>query len=206
MPAGSLHAVSRTVTVAPGAVIAGWGWVETGRPLSVPGAHAAAFHLAGLGAMLAGGLLAWSVLVLSVLFFIPEAVVTHLVPNTWRIAYRQRHGRDGARSAYISDRLRRVTCASTRHRCAACRIAGVRMEVDHVIPWAGGGRTVMWNCVALCRQCNGLKLNYSRGRDGYEHYAGNRANIPAAREILARERRHRRNPLRYPRMVWALAS
>jgi 5-methylcytosine-specific restriction endonuclease McrA len=82
----------------------------------------------------------------------------------------------------------------------------VRLEIDHVIPWAGGGRTTLWNCMSLCPSCNGIKLNYSRDRDGYEHYAGNRNWIPQARRVLAREKRHRLNPLRWVRAAWALGS
>ena len=205
MPAGSLAPVARTVTFVPGAIAGIVGWLELGRPLSVAGAHAQAWHVAGLGAMLLSGLLLWPVVVVSFAVLGPAAAVGALVPRRVRGRYRQKHGRQGARSAYISKRLRRVTFAADRYRCVACHARRVKLEWDHIYPWIAGGRTTLWNGMTLCAVCNGIKLNYNQDRDGYEHYAGNRANIPQARAILRKERRHRYNLLRWTRAAWALA-
>jgi 5-methylcytosine-specific restriction endonuclease McrA len=37
--------------------------------------------------------------------------------------------------------------------------AGTILVVDHVIPWTGGGETVMENLQTLCQPCNGGKSN-----------------------------------------------
>jgi HNH endonuclease len=206
MSAGSLRAASRTVTFAPGAVAAAVGWVELGRPLDVGGAHSAVWHAAGFGAMLAAGLLIWPALVMTLLMLNSSVLAGLFIPRRVRSRYRRQHGRTGARSAYISKRLRRVTYAADRYRCVYCKVRYVPLEIDHVYPWIAGGLTVLWNCMTLCSNCNGIKLNYNVDtRDGYVHYAGDRRCIPQAALILAREKRARRNPLRMVRAAWALA-
>lgn len=203
MAAGSLNAVSRTVTFVPGFGLAGYGWTELGKPA----------QLAGLTVMAAAALAVWPALVLTAACLCNASVLAGLcVPRRVRARYRdhlindRQIPRSAQRSSYISKRLRRVTYAADRYRCAGCGIRHVRFQVDHVIPWAGGGLTVLWNTMTLCVTCNGIKSNYSRDRDGYEHYAGGRADIYLARKILHREKRHRFNPLRYPRAAWALAA
>jgi hypothetical protein len=201
MAQGSLAPVSRTVTFAPGLGAAAGGWAYLGQPL----------HWAGLGAFLLAGLTVWPWIMLSVILIGPAALAGLVVPRGIRGRYRRRlieRGipRERQRSSYISRRLRRVTFAADRHRCTGCKTRRVRLEWDHIHPWIAGGPTVLWNGGTLCEVCNGIKLNYNRERDGYEHYAGNRANIPQARTILRRERRHRWNPLRWTRAAWALAS
>ena len=209
MSAGSLQAVSRTVTLAPGAGLAVWGWAAAGQPFG--SAHAAAWHAAGLGIFLAAGLLAWSALAVTAACLRAPVLAGGIVPRRVRCRYRQRliaRGipREAQRSSYISKRLRRVTYAADRHRCAGCGVRHVRFQVDHIIPWAAGGLTALTNTMTLCPACNGIKSNYSRDRDGYEHYHGDRKDIYLARKILAREKRHRWNPLRMVRAAWALAS
>jgi len=196
MAAGSLHPVSRSVTFAPGLLAAAGGWAYLGRPA----------QLAGLGVMALAGLVLWPAVAVSLTVLGPAAAVGSVVPRRVRGRYRQKHGREGARSAYISARLRRVTFAADRYRCVGCHARRVRLEWDHIYPWIAGGRTTLWNGMTLCSACNGIKSNYNRDRDGYEHYHGDRASIPAARRILRRERRHRWNPLRWTRAAWALAS
>jgi len=204
MPAGSLHAVSRTVTFAPGLGLAAWGWASLGAPSRGAGVTAAA-------AMACLALVAWPSLAVMTVCLQSSVLAGALVPRRVRAAYRRRltgRGvpRERQRSSYISRRLRRVTYAADRHRCAGCGARRVRMEVDHVIPWAAGGLTVLWNTMTLCVPCNGIKSNYSKDRDGYEHYHGNRRDIYRARIILSREKRHRFNPLRWPRAAWALGA
>jgi 5-methylcytosine-specific restriction endonuclease McrA len=202
MAAGSLQTVSRTVTFLPGLGLAAYGWYALGQPLA----------LAGLGVLFAVALITWPALVLAAVCFAnPSVLAGMLVTRRRRSRYRQHlieRGvpREAQRSSRISKRLRQVTFAADRHRCAGCGARHVRLEWDHIIPWAGGGLTVLWNGAALCTPCNGIKSNYSRDKDGYEHYAGSRRDIYQARKILARERRRRLNPLRFPRAAWALAS
>jgi hypothetical protein len=192
-----MQAVSRTATFGPVLGLPLYGWTSLGQPA----------HLAGLGVMIAAAACIWPLAVVSVLFFVPELLApAGMVPRSWRIRYRQRHGRDGAASSYIGKRLRRVVYFADGHRCAGCGARRVRLQIDHILPWAAGGRTTLWNCMSLCEPCNGIKLNYSKDRDKYEHYAGSRYWIPQARQILARERRHRLNPVRWARAAWALGA
>jgi 5-methylcytosine-specific restriction endonuclease McrA len=197
MGAGSLAPVSRTITFAPGLAGATAGWAWLGQPL----------HWAGLGVMAAVSLVIWPMLVLALLFWLPALAAGGLVPRRWRIAYRHRHGREGAPSAYISARLRRVVYAADRRRCVACK-SRIDLNVDHVRPWAGGGLTTLWNCMTLCGRCNRVKSNYWQDRDGYVHYRGypGSADAHAAEQVLRRERRHRFWPLRWTRAAWALGS
>jgi hypothetical protein len=195
--------VKRSVTFGPGLAVPLWGWADLGQPL----------HLAGLAVMSVLGLLVVTNLVVAVML-VPMAVRQYAwVPRSRRIAYRQRHGRQGARSSYIPDRMRKVTYYADRNQCVMRRWWRPRtcqggLECDHSVPWAGGGTTTLPNLFTACQYHNGLKLNYSRDRDGYEHYAGNRsaANLAAARDILHAEKMAGRNPLRGLRMAWALGA
>jgi 5-methylcytosine-specific restriction endonuclease McrA len=201
MAAGSLHAVSRTATFGPALGLPAWGWMSLGQPL----------HWAGLGVLTAVALVIWPALAMTVLALNSSVLAGSLVPRRVRARYRERQRergipRERQRSSYISKRLRRVTYFADRYRCAGCGERGVRLQVDHVVAWAAGGLTVLWNTMSLCEPCNGIKSNYNRDRDGYEHYHGSRRDIYRARAILARERRHRYNPLRWTRAAWALGS
>lgn len=198
------YAVSRSVTFAPGMALPVWGWVTLSDP----------YGWIGLAALAAAGLLLWPVLVLSTLFYVPNAVAGGFLPRSWRIRYRQLHGREGARSAYISKRLRYIVYAADRYRCVHChrtyaelRAIGSNLNADHILPWAGGGLTTLWNLMTLCRECNLVKSNYSVDKDGYEHYhAASRTTqaLIQAAQILASEKRHRWNPARMLRAAWAI--
>jgi len=196
-------AAKRSVTFGPGVAVPLWGWADLGQPM----------HLAGLAIMVVPGVLLITNLVVLVLM-IPMSVRQYAwVPRRRRIAYRQRHGRQGARSSYIPDRMRQVTYYADRNRCVMRRwwrprtCAGPN-QCDHKVAWAGGGCTILPNLYTLCQYHNCLKLNYSRDSDGYEHYAGDRspANLAAARDILHAEQMASRNPLRGLRMAWALGA
>ena len=192
--------LSRFGTFGPGLALPLYGWVDLGKPL----------HWAGLGVMTAAGLLVVPVAVLVVMFFLPAVLMGGLVPRQWRISYRGKHGREGARSAYITKRLKYVVFAADRYRCAHCGIhwdqAG-HLEVDHVRPWSLGGLTTLFNCRALCPRCNKIKSNFWRfrrsGRAVYVPFAGWSDPI-LAEAILRSERRTQWSPFRLLRAAWAL--
>jgi 5-methylcytosine-specific restriction endonuclease McrA len=224
--------VSRTAVFGPALAVPFAGWVYLHEPLDVTWPHAALWHLAGLAAFTFAGLMTWPFLVLSVLFLAPEAARGGLFPRHWRARYRTAHGRqytgrDGkmheADSSKISERLRRIVYFADRNRCSACksRIGDwytsaqgqeaviTHMEIDHLIPWIGGGLTTLLNCFTLCPPCNNVKSCYQKMADGYEFYhRGTRSsqNLAAARWVTRRERRHRLSLYRWLRAAWAIAA
>jgi hypothetical protein len=132
-----------------------------------------------------------------------RVLLIYAVPRKTRSKYRQQHGREGARSADISSRLRRRVLAADRHLCVARNLDGCsgRFEIDHGIPWIAGGITWIFNLFTLCSFHNQTKSNYSRDQDGFVHYRRSRwggADDPAlAAQIRAAERRAGRNPVRW---------
>lgn len=67
-------------------------------------------------------------------------------------------------SRTITWRLRFLTLRRDQFRCRACGRSpasepGVKLHVDHVIPWTQGGETVLDNLQCLCQDCNGGKYN-----------------------------------------------
>ena len=64
-------------------------------------------------------------------------------------------------SAYIPVELRRQVADRAKGYCAYCRssehLMGVTFEVDHIIPEASGGRTVLENLCLSCPVCNRSK-------------------------------------------------
>lgn len=129
----------------------------------------------------------------------------------WLRVRRFLRGKDAgyARSAPIRSWVRRAAFRADRYRCVYCHVkfrGGKGLEADHYLSYAGGGRSDIFNLFALCKYHNDIKSNYWRDPDGYEHYRPyGVADIVMAREILAAERWHRRNPLRWLRAAWALA-
>lgn len=95
--------------------------------------------------------------------------------------------------------------AADRYRCVFCKSAQ-QPQVDHIRPWAAGGLNSLFNFAILCGPCNRVKSNYWRYRGGFEMYRGweGSEDMITARRILACERRHRWNPLRWLRAAWAL--
>ena len=160
------------------------------------------------------------------LFLLGVPALTLLAPRSWRIRYRHwehrpffwaPYGREHARSARIPARVDRAVRAADRNRCVAgpflwraglpAQEAGCRgrREVDHVVPWAAGGRARRRNLALLCQFHNDVKSNYSVDRDGYVHYrpftmiypdANNRV---LAAMVLEAELRARRRPGRWVR-------
>lgn len=124
-----------------------------------------------------------------------------LVPCAWR-AWRRR-GHEGR--PHIPDWLRRAVYAADSRRCCFCGYAG-SLQLDHVRPWSFGGRTSLFNLITLCQTCNVVKSNYWMTRNGttfYRPFKG-ASNVKKAAAILAAERRHRLNPVRWVRAGMAL--
>jgi 5-methylcytosine-specific restriction endonuclease McrA len=156
-------------------------------------------------ALLAGLLIAWPLLVITVVFFIPAMIKGAVIPHQWRANYRYKHGRQNAKSAVISEWLRRVVLRADRHRCVSC---GSRrhLQIDHVMPWDAGGLTALPNLMTLCAPCNNLKSDYWNFGENHIQYHYGPEHVGRARRILAKEKRRRLNPLRWTRAAWALAA
>ena len=78
---------------------------------------------------------------------------------------------EAARARTPSASLRFLVLARDRGRCVLCGARaddGVRLHVDHIVPWSRSGRTVAENLQTLCDRCNLGKSNRStqdfRGR------------------------------------------
>lgn len=164
---------------------AGYGW-------SV--AHLAGFLLLGVLAVAA-----WPLVILG-LTAAPAMVIGGCWPRRWRVAWRKRRADGGlgrGHAGHIPGWMRTAVYRADRWRCVHCG-STYRLQWDHVVPFACGGLTVLWNGAALCGMCNRLKSCYYPPWDG----GGPRFAQQAA--ILASERRARRNPLRWLRMAYAL--
>lgn len=66
------------------------------------------------------------------------------------------------RTRAVGWRLRYRVLSSDRFACRACGRSpaahpGLELQVDHIVPWSKGGRTVEANLQSLCKQCNGGK-------------------------------------------------
>ena len=59
----------------------------------------------------------------------------------------------------FDDNTKREAFERSKGRCPSCKgmFAFEEMEVDHIDPWAKGGKTVAENCQMLCRPCNRRK-------------------------------------------------
>jgi len=65
-------------------------------------------------------------------------------------------------SRNIGWRLRFLVLRRDGFRCVLCGASpaltpGVRLQVDHIEPWAGGGETALENLQSTCERCNGGK-------------------------------------------------
>lgn len=61
-------------------------------------------------------------------------------------------------------RMRWLVMERDNHRCCMCgrspaNTPGVKLEIDHIIPWSKGGETTFNNLQVLCRECNLGKSN-----------------------------------------------
>jgi len=135
-----------------------------------------------------------------------------LFPRRWRCWYRswrkdppwpmRPRSRMQQRSSRVPKRLYAQVMAADRARCVAC---GERwrelLHVDHIVPWALGGLSCLFNLMVLCEGCNLTKSSYFRTREGrvfYRSWRGYR-DQPRAAAIVRRERWRRKSPLRWLR-------
>jgi len=130
--------------------------------------------------------------------------------NIWRAPI----PRELQESARIPKRVQRAVFRADRYRCVNCGYLGGQVKgdlhADHIRPWRGGGLTAIWNLMTLCAECNMIKCNYWRDRDGFIHYRYglDSPNLPKAAAILAREQCIwvRYNPARWVRAGYDLAA
>jgi hypothetical protein len=188
------YALSRSLTFGPAVLVPFGGWLYEREPL----------RWAGLAVMELGGLTVIPVVVLLVLFFLPAALAGGLVPRSWRIGYRERHGRDACpcwlhrgrapKYGHISASLRRVTYAADRYRCLYCGVPAAELaqlpprvdkngrrrprclHADHWIPVIAGGLTTFLNMGTLCDEHNMIKSCWYRSRRGRIWYNRERRN------------------------------
>jgi hypothetical protein len=164
-----------------------------------------------LDACAAGVVIGWPLLAM-VFWSLPSLLIGLFTTPRQRAARRKRRKDAGyARSAPIRSWVRRAAFRADRYRCVYCheKFRGGRgLEADHGRPYASGGFSWIFNIFALCKYHNDVKSNYWVDReDGYVHYRpyGVPGDPVLAAAILAAERRHRWNPLRWLRAAWALA-
>ena len=115
------------------------------------------------------------------------------------------------RSQDIPKRVQRAVLRADKYRCVWCGGGGVvkgDLHVDHIRPWRGGGLTAIWNLMTLCANCNLIKCNYWRDRDGFIHYRYGLGSphLAEAARILNYEKRHRLSPARWVRAGYDLAA
>lgn len=71
--------------------------------------------------------------------------------------------------AYIPAELRRRITEEGRSRCGYCLasqiIVAVPMHIEHIVPLAAGGQTVLENLWLACPLCNGYKGTRTHGVD-----------------------------------------
>ena len=198
----------------PSAGLPSWGWDRLGRPLDIPGANAVWWHAAGLGALILAGFMVIPGVFVSLACFAPD-LPKAAVPRPWRASWRNRRDRYGNRkrerlrqkSSYITQRTRQLVWTADKYRCVNCGQQD-DLAVDHHVPWAWGGLTILFNLFTLCATCNGRKLDYWEDWRGRPHFSRrfNTANAVFAHRVFRRERRRIWNPFRMLRIAWALGA
>ncbi len=131
----------------------------------------------------------------------PGALVPGSVRRWWH----------GSKRPVVHAWLRRTVKAADRYSCAYCG-SSADIQVDHIKPWAVGGRMSFWNFMSLCGACNKVKSDYwvfRSGRVNYhpwrEHEGRNRsAAEKQAAAILRCELRRRWSLVRLIRAAVAL--
>jgi len=167
--------------------VAATAWAETGEP----------GHIGGLGTAVLTACALWPLTVIAAVFLAP-AIIKAAVPRRWRIHYRRTHPRPA-----IPAHIRRAVHAADRHRCVYCKNPN-QPQIDHIRPWAAGGLNTLTNYAILCQPCNLIKSNYWPTHPTlYRPWTGHN-NPTQAAAILAAERRHRYNPLRWYRAATTL--
>lgn len=69
----------------------------------------------------------------------------------------------------INWRLRAMVLMKDGARCNLCGATpqdGAKLEVDHIVPWANDGETVLENLQILCKKCNIGKSNIEMQKNG----------------------------------------
>lgn len=162
--------------------------------------------LAAAAAWLAFLTLAWPLLVIGLVCLRPYARA--VVPARRRAKRRKKAKRNngGQRiSPTIPLWIQRCVDAACRRRCVGC---GSRVDLvfDHIMPFAAGGLTTLFNLARLCDTCNMIKSDYWVHPSGWVEYNPwpGYADKAEARRILARERRRRCRPWYWLRAAWAL--
>ena len=164
----------------------------------------------GFGFLLAALMIGWPLLAM-LLWSLPSLLLGMVTTPQQRAARRKRRKDAGHdRSNPIRAWVRRAAFRADRYRCVYCRQKfrrGRGLEADHYWPYSCGGLANIFNVFALCKYHNDVKSNYWVDPDGYVHYRPYMVHSDPvlAAAILAAERRHRRNPLRWLRAAWALA-
>lgn len=172
------------------AILLGLAWAQLGEP----------WHQDGLMAALAAGTVAGTLMPGIVIS--AGALPMLLVPRRLRCWARHRQDSRPPIPAY----LRRAVYFADGYSCCYCDSGG-QLQIDHVRPWSLGGLTALWNLATLCGRCNRVKSDFWIERDGFVHYRGfsGSANAAQAGAILAYEKRHRWNVIRWLRAGWSLA-
>lgn len=69
----------------------------------------------------------------------------------------------------VPSELRAAVAADAGHRCGYCRtpqqLVNVRLELEHIRPWARGGQTERRNLWLCCPTCNRFKGDRVSGAD-----------------------------------------
>lgn len=70
----------------------------------------------------------------------------------------QRNNAARGGNGWAWQRTRRAVLERDGYRCVACGAAGVRFEVDHIVPLANGGTNEPVNLRTLCISCHRARL------------------------------------------------
>jgi hypothetical protein len=156
------------------------------------------FGAAGFGLLLAVGLLLG--LFYPLLAILALEAPGALIPSGWRSWYWKEAPRPTVHAW-----LKRTVKAADRYSCCYCGSSS-DLQIDHVKPWAVGGRMSFWNFMTLCGTCNRVKSDYWVFRSGRVNYHPwkRHCNERSAALILACELRHRRSLARLVRAAIAL--
>lgn len=72
------------------------------------------------------------------------------------------------RRTHISEELRNEILERDNHKCTICG-ANKNLELDHIVPFSTGGKTIKSNLRTLCKKCNskkGTKIGSQKQRVG----------------------------------------
>ena len=80
-------------------------------------------------------------------------------PNCQSSKPTDKHTKTPGHSRFVSDKLRYQVLKRDNFKCCACGASpakdpSVELHIDHIIPWAKGGKTTADNLQTLCSKCN----------------------------------------------------